>query len=312
VGEDWSDNEETTHEIVVEDSELTELDENVRSEQVIRKTGPAWVTADTSEAATIEPSKTGKFKAPKISDKKPPAVNAFNFPTLDGPVETKTTVKTEVNNVENKQDKTQTNNRYQELVVADEEEVKTEAKQVKTAKKKGKKSKKEWKVIETKVTIASTVEEINSNNMFQKEVDKIVDKYDRPQESRSFNIKPSGTGFRNFDNKLESAPFHREEPPKSQVFSRRTDFIDRPVEQDKNTPWRRTDNSEQAKTETNAESKTSDSGPKRFFNKNKGAVKESIDPFQTKPKEAPEGKTDVWNEAIQVKPARKNAWRTDN
>lgn len=52
--------------------------------------------------------------------------------------------------------------------------------------------------------IASTVEEIATENIFKKEIEKPVEKVEKVQfESRTFQIKPTGTGFRNYENKQE-------------------------------------------------------------------------------------------------------------
>ena len=210
-GEDWSDNEEITHEIVLSDTEITEQEENIRTESGARRTGPVWVATEVSETAQTEPDKNEKYRAPKHSTKIAPTKDALNFPSFGDPSSDKPSQKTE--GKEDKTEKLQSNNRYEKLEIK-EEEGKTEEKTAKKPAKKGKKKKNEWKKLETKVKIASTVEQITADTIFQKEAPKLPERISYQSESRSFNIKPSGEGFRNFENKQETGfkPFENNRP----------------------------------------------------------------------------------------------------
>ena len=345
IGDDWSDNEEKTHEIVVEGTDFTELDEDMRSEQVARKTGPAWGLLETSEPVVKEVAKGGKFRAPKLSDKKAPVVNTMNFPGLADVQSEKKSESRPDGRSEGPADDSQSNNPYSKLRMAEEEEAKPEKKQQprKSGKKKGKDK---WNKVETKVTIATSVEEINSKDIFAKEPEKVQERYERPQESRNFQIKPSGAGFRNFDNRQESGPFgssgfrseasrqetgpfardnrdardardtrdNRDDQGKTSLFGGRRNepVADKVEDSGKPIVWRRSDNVTEAKSNPAPaqEGKVESSGPKRFFNANKNVNKESIDPLQPKAKVQEDSKKDVWGD--QVKPVRKNPWRTDN
>ena len=333
IGDDWSDNEEKTHEIVVEGTDFTELDEDMRSEQVVRKTYTTWDFTETSEPVAKEVPKGGKFQAQKLSAKKAPAVNPTNFPDLaDVPSDKKSDSRHDGKPSEGKLDDSQSNNPYSKLQMAEEEEAKTEKKQQprKSNKKKGKEK---WTKAETNVTIATSVQEINSKDIFAKEPEKVIERYERPQESRSFQIKPSGAGFRNFDNRQEAGPArpdgfrndnnrkeagpfardNKEGQGKSSLFGRRNEPVQDKVE-DSGKPivWRRNDiaTGDKGTSEPAQEGKVETSGPKKFFNANKKVNNESIDPLQPKPKVQEDSKKDVWGD--QVKPARKNPWRTDN
>ena len=356
IGDDWSDNEEKTHEIVVEGTDFIEHDEDMRSEQVARKSGPAWGLLETSEPVPKEVVKGGKFRAPKLSDKKAPVVNPTNFPGLADPTsDKKSDSRAEGKSSESKQDDSKSSNPYSKLEMpeAAEEEAKTEKKSQQPRKSNKKKGKGIWNKVETNVKIASTADEINAKDIFAKEPEKVQERYERPQESRNFQFKSSGAGFRNFENKQEAGPFARDgfrnEPVRQDAgpfgsfnsfardgkddqgkgsgFGRRVEGDrdrdrereresekEKDGELEKPAAWRRNDNAPDGAgnsvSVSAGDGKVPTGGPKKFFNAKKVVSKESIDPLQPKSKEQEESKKDVWGD--QVKPARKNPWRTDN
>ena len=334
IGDDWSDNEEKTHEIVVEGTDFTEHDEDMRSEQVPRKVGPVWgETLETPEPVIKEVKKGGKYRTQKPSGPKAPEVSAMNFPDLaDISPDKKSDSRPDGKSSESKQDDSKSNNPYSKLEMPEDEDAKAEKKPQQPRKPNKKNDKKKWNKVETKVTIASTAEEINAKDIFAKEPEKVQEKYERPQESRGFQFKSSGAGFRNFENKQEAGPFARDgmrndaprqnagpfardkdDQTKFSGFGRRVEPVQEKIgESEKAIPWRRGDNVADSKSNSGPaqEVKVETSGPKKFFNANKGANKESIDPLQPKSKVQEDSKKDVWGD--QVKPARKNPWRTDN
>lgn len=332
-GEDWSDNEEITHEIVLSDTEITEQEENIRTESGARRTGPVWVATEVSETAQTEPEKNEKYRAHKHSTKIAPTKDALNFPSFGDVSSEKPSQKTE--GKEEKTEKPQSSNRYEKLEIK-EEEGKTEDKTVKKPAKKGKKKKNEWKKLETNVKIASTAEQFTSDTIFQKEAPKLPERISYQNESRSFNIKPSGEGFRNFENKQETAfkPFENKtgagfRPTESRTeggfrnfeakpnaglrpagegnggFLRRTDnFPETGSESKPVNVWRKGDDAnKEQKKEDNAERPV-----KKFFNEKKAANPVSINPLESSAKPVQEVKNDVWGDNVKDDGKKKNPW----
>lgn len=300
LGEDWSDTEEKTHEIVLQDTEITEQEEIVRVETGARKTGAVWGAQDSSETVTEE-VKSGNRRLMKRSEKLPPKKTEFDFPSIGIEVE-KTAAKSESKQAEEKK---ASNNRYEELDVAEEEQKVEENKKKPQGKKK--KKKKDWVKVDLNVKLATTVEESTTANFFQAEQPKPVERVEKPQyESRNFQIKPSGPGFRNFDIKQETGP-----APASKFgsgFNRRPEVAENKTADSQAKPagWR-VDDKAKVEVQTNPPGER-----KKFFNSNKAGVKESIDPLQPKPKEPESAKNDVWGDRIKEQPKRKNAWGLNN
>lgn len=322
-GDDWSDNDERTHEIVLSDTEITEHEENIRTESTAKKSGPVWDFTEDSVSAPKEPEVNSKYRAPKLSDKVAPTNNEQNFPTFGEPVIEKPQKKGESQAAE-KAEKNQSTNRYEKLEI-EEETVKNEEKTAKKPGKKGKKKKSDWKKLDTEVKISLTTEKKAVEPVPQNDSSKYSQKFSSQGESRSFNIKPSGEGFRNYENKQETgAKFAVSKPEtgfrtnnskfgagfgtntaNSSGIERRTDNVFETSEDKKSSFVWRSDN--KVDQDQNKEENT-EKAPKKFFNTNKTTKPETNDSLKSEVKEVKGTKTEACGESIRNEVIRKNPW----
>lgn len=323
----WEDKDQKIHEIKVNNLEITEDDGVQRIESRPQRSGPAWNLEEANESQPSETVTKGKYMTSHLNKKKPPVNDKLNFPGIGlAPAEKSASEAQEAKSTSDKKAsaaKGSSSNPYGELEEEEEKasptvEEKKSAKKP-SGKKKGSKKQK-WTAINANVKIATTAEEKDSN-VFQKEEKKVIpsDSSDRPKyESKGFQIKPSGQGFRNFDNKPAESVFSSNKPEGSSAFGpRRTEnFVPKPVEESQSQrpiAWRNMENKvvEEPKSrnpdiESNEPVKTD--APRKFFNSKKaGAKPESSDPLMPKEKEPENSRKDVWGENIK-EPQRKNAW----